>query len=101
MRRFVFVPIFGSLECSTKPAHEAWLGQPHIRVWGYISQDDQEELVPVHAEPMVPAITLGQPVRLLADEYAAMQDIDEGDTTLPDAVCVALARMALAPVRED
>lgn len=97
MRRFVFVPIFGSLECGGVNADAAWLNQLHVKVWGYLSPDDQEEIIPIHVEPPVPAVVVGQPIRLLTDEYKVMRDIDEGDTTLPDEVCRALALMALHP----
>lgn len=95
MRRFVFVPIFGRTECATPS--EAWLNQSHIKAWGYLDPEDGERLITVHTDPIVPAVPIGASINLLWDELKAMQDVMDGDTTLPDAVCQAIAVMALMP----
>lgn len=92
MRRFVFVPIFG--DDVSGHTEEQWLQAPHVKAWGFLDGDD---FIPIHTEPACEAVELNHAVCLFEGEIAALVDVPENSSDLPDAVCVALAKLALVP----
>ena len=89
-RRFVFVPVFGFSNMEG-----GWLKHPHIDAWGFL---DDEKFVPIHSDPIVPALTLNEANTLSDAEIEQAIDIPEGSTDLPDEVLIAIAKLALLPV---
>jgi hypothetical protein len=92
-RRFVFVPVFGDISNGAYN-NAQWVEAPHVKVWGFYEND---MFTPIHADPPLRAVGMGQPFDLFSAELAEMRDVDDEDQ-LPDEVCLALAKLALLPV---
>jgi hypothetical protein len=91
-RRFVFVPLAGS----GTPA-SGWAEMPHIKAWGFLV-DEEPQLTAIHTEgDAQECIRLFHPCAIFDAEIAAAVDVPENSPDLPDAVCKALAQLALAP----
>jgi hypothetical protein len=92
--QLVFVPIFG-------PNHVANLdGIPHSKVWGLRERDDSLVVHVLHAESVgynLHHLETSRPLNIFSSEASHMRVIEDGDPDLPDAVCKALALLALAP----
>jgi hypothetical protein len=97
MRRFVFVPILGDTSAPPGAGPKAWENAPHIKAWGWF--EDDNGFWPIHTDPPCQAVELDKRTDLFEAEKQAMVDITDDDD-IPTEVAVALARMALLPVRQ-